>query len=59
VRAAARRSARVNRVSERTCSRSVSFRQKALSVLRQVLDYGGSNSAERDQAQSLLRKLGG
>jgi putative PEP-CTERM system TPR-repeat lipoprotein len=32
---------------------------EALAVLRRVLDDGEANSAERDQAQSLLRKLGG
>ena len=34
-------------------------KEEALAVLRQVLDDGAANSAERDQAQSLLRQLGG
>ena len=34
-------------------------KEEALAVLRRVLDDGDANSAERDQAQSLLRKLGG
>jgi hypothetical protein len=59
VRAAARRSARVNRVSEPTCSHSVSFRQKALAVLRRVLDDGDALFAERDGARLLLHRLGG